>query len=175
VSQIIKGAKYTKSRRAVELVGISPKMTKSEALKLEYSIKQLPADKKISELKKEGSRMKIKKDLQALNKDVKALSRKMEKLIKDFDKSQKASVAKKPTARTTKRVPEKRALTKKRTAKLTATDKVLKIVMGRKKGVDTSTIMAKTGFNQKKVWAILLRAHKSGKIKRVDRGIYAGA
>ncbi len=45
------------------MVGISPKMTKSEALKLEYSIKQLPADKKISELKKEGSRMKIKKDL----------------------------------------------------------------------------------------------------------------
>ena len=175
MSQIIKGAKYTKSRRAVELVGISPKMTKSEALKLEYSIKQLPADKKISELKKEGSRMKIKKDLQALNKDVKALGKTIEKLIKDFDKSQKASVAKKPTAITTKRVPAKKALTKKRTAKLTATDKVLKIVMGRKKGVDTSTIMAKTGFNQKKVWAILLRAHKSGKIKRVDRGIYAGA
>jgi predicted GIY-YIG superfamily endonuclease len=54
VSQIIKGAKYTKSRRAVELVGISPKMTKSEALKLEYSIKQLPADKKNIRTKKGG-------------------------------------------------------------------------------------------------------------------------
>jgi putative endonuclease len=47
-----KGAKYTKSRRPVDLVGISPEMTKSEALKLEYSIKQLPADKKLSALKR---------------------------------------------------------------------------------------------------------------------------
>jgi len=45
-----KGAKYTRSRRPVELVGISPEMTKSEALKLEYSIKQLPADIKLSKL-----------------------------------------------------------------------------------------------------------------------------
>ena len=46
-----KGAKYTRSRRPVELIAISPEMTKSEALKLEYRIKQLPADKKISILK----------------------------------------------------------------------------------------------------------------------------
>ena len=45
-----KGARYARSRRPVELVGISPEMTKSEALKLEYKIKQLPADKKLSEL-----------------------------------------------------------------------------------------------------------------------------
>ena len=45
-----KGARYTRSRRPVELVGISPEMTKNEALKLEYKIKQLPADKKLSEL-----------------------------------------------------------------------------------------------------------------------------
>jgi putative endonuclease len=44
------GAKYTKSRRPVELVGIGSEMTKSEALKLEYRIKQLPSDKKIAEL-----------------------------------------------------------------------------------------------------------------------------
>ncbi len=47
-----KGAKYTRSRRPVDLVGISPEMTKSEALKLEYRIKQLPANKKISKLKR---------------------------------------------------------------------------------------------------------------------------
>ena len=43
-----KGAKYTRSRRPVELVGISPEMTKSSELKLEYRIKQLPTDKKIA-------------------------------------------------------------------------------------------------------------------------------
>ncbi|MGD8762359.1 MAG: GIY-YIG nuclease family protein [Desulfobacteraceae bacterium] len=49
-----KGARYTRSRRPVELVGISPEMTKSEALKLECKIKQLPADKKLSELTNRG-------------------------------------------------------------------------------------------------------------------------
>ena len=44
------GAKYTRSRRPVELVDVSPGMAKSEALKLEYKIKRLPADKKLSEL-----------------------------------------------------------------------------------------------------------------------------
>ena len=33
-----KGAKYTRSRRPVKLVGICPEMTKSEALKLEHRI-----------------------------------------------------------------------------------------------------------------------------------------
>ena len=46
-----KGAKYTRSRRPVVLVGVSPELTKSDALKLEYKIKQLPADRKITELK----------------------------------------------------------------------------------------------------------------------------
>jgi putative endonuclease len=47
-----KGAKYTRSRRPVELIAISTEMTKSEALKLEYRIKQLPADKKLSEFRR---------------------------------------------------------------------------------------------------------------------------
>ena len=98
-----KGAKYTRSRRPVELVGISPEMTKSEALKIEYRIKQLPADKKLSELTRKENEITIfKKDLQALKKDIKALERKMEKLIKEFDKGKKA--------------PAKKALAKKRTA-----------------------------------------------------------
>ena len=45
-----KGAKYTKSRIPVEMAGVSSKMTKSEALKLERHIKQVPAGKKIFEL-----------------------------------------------------------------------------------------------------------------------------
>ena len=40
-----KGSKYTKSRKPVELVAISRKMTKSDALKLEYQVKQLPISK----------------------------------------------------------------------------------------------------------------------------------
>ena len=46
------GAKYTRSRRPVVLVGTSRDMAKGDAFKLEYRIKQLPADKKIVELEK---------------------------------------------------------------------------------------------------------------------------
>ena len=52
-----KGAKYTRSRRPVELVGYSSKMTKSDALKLEYRIKQVPARHKLSELTKRKNDM----------------------------------------------------------------------------------------------------------------------
>jgi hypothetical protein len=41
-------------------------------------------------------------------------------------------------------------------------------------GIDPSTIITKTGFNQKKVWAIVLPAYKAGKIKRVGKGLYVG-
>lgn len=40
------GAKYTRSRRPVELVCASRKMSKSEAFKLEHRIKRLPAHRK---------------------------------------------------------------------------------------------------------------------------------
>ncbi|MBC8394318.1 MAG: GIY-YIG nuclease family protein, partial [Deltaproteobacteria bacterium] len=42
-----RGAKYTRSRRPVELVRASSEMTKSDALKLEYQVKRVPARKKI--------------------------------------------------------------------------------------------------------------------------------
>jgi putative endonuclease len=86
-----RGAKYTRSRRPVELVGISAEMKKSEALKLEYRIKQLPAGKKLSELlRKENEMTILRKDLQALNRDIKALEKKMVKLIAAVEKSERA-------------------------------------------------------------------------------------
>jgi len=45
-----KGAKYTRSRRPVELVGASSVMTRSNALKLEYRVKHVPAGSKYDEL-----------------------------------------------------------------------------------------------------------------------------
>ena len=172
-----KGAKYTRSRRPVELVGISPEMTKSEALKLEYSIKQLPADKKISKFtRKENVMAILKKDLQSLQREIKALGRKMEKLIKEFDKGKKAKVTKKTKAKTikaktTKRSPAQKAPAKKKTAQPTATAQVLNIIKRSKKGVKAATLMTKTGFDLKKVRNILQRTYKQGKIKRVEKGI----
>ena len=121
-----------------------------------------------------------KKDLQSLQKEIKALEKKMDKLIAAAGKSDKPKVAKKATAisvkaKTTKKAPAQKAPAKKKTTQPTATDKVLKIIRGSKKGVDTTTLMKMTGFNQKKVTNILQRTYKQGKIKRVGKGIYIGA
>jgi putative endonuclease len=50
-----KGAKYTRSRRPVHLTGTSTELTKSDALKLEYRVKQVPGIKKLSELQERGA------------------------------------------------------------------------------------------------------------------------
>jgi putative endonuclease len=77
-----KGAKYTRSRRPVKLVGVSSTMSKSGALKLEHRIKQLPANKKIAELRKPVPPMAtLKKDLQTLRREIRTLSKKMDILI----------------------------------------------------------------------------------------------
>ncbi len=158
------------------MVGVSFEKTKSEALKLEYRIKQIPADKKIAELtRKENVMAILKKDLQVLQREIKALGRKMEKLIKEFDEGKKTKVTKKVTAKTTKKAPAKKAPAKKRSSKLTATDQVLNIIKRSKKGVNAATLMTKTGFDLKKVRNILHRTHKQGKIKRVGKGIYVRA
>jgi hypothetical protein len=120
------------------------------------------------------------KDLQTLNKDIKALEKKMEKLITAAKKSEKPKIAKKTTAKpvkakTTQKVPAKKAPAKKKTAQPTATDQVLNIIKRSKKGVNTATLMTKTGFDQRKIWSIINRASKAGKIKRAGKGIYLGA
>ena len=51
-----KGAKYTRSRRPVTLVGTSSEMTRSDALRLEYRVKQVPSNKKEVELTKKDDR-----------------------------------------------------------------------------------------------------------------------
>ncbi len=48
------GTKYTKARRSVKLVAVSREMTKSDALKLEYSVKKLLGNRKINECMKGG-------------------------------------------------------------------------------------------------------------------------
>jgi putative endonuclease len=170
-----KGAKYTRSRRPVELVGVGPKMTKSEALKLEYRIKRLPPDKKIFELTKKETQMTVtKRDLQSLQRQIKTIEKKMEQLIAATEKSEKPRAAKKAPSKAAKRASAKKAPAK-RTAKLTATDQVLGIIKRSKRGVDAAELVKKTGFNLKKVRNIIQRTYKQGKIKRVGKGVYVGA
>lgn len=175
-----KGAKYTRSRRPVKLICVGQEMTKSEALKFEYRIKRLPADRKIAELTGKETAMTLKQDLKTLQKEIKALEKKMNKLVMAIEKSEKPKAAKKPRAKsvkakTTGKAPAKKAAAKNRSAKLTATDQVIKIIKRSKAGVDVATLVKKTGFDLKKVRNILSRTFKIGKIKRVRKGVYVGA
>jgi putative endonuclease len=51
-----KGAKYTRSRRPVTFVAASSHMTKSDALKLEYRVKQMPSEIKEHELARDNEK-----------------------------------------------------------------------------------------------------------------------
>ena len=115
--------------------------------------------------------MTITKDLQAISKELTKLVKQTEKLAIAFEK------AKKPNSKSIKPKTRAKAVTKKapvRAAKKTDTDKVLEIINRFKKGVDTATLMKKTGFDQKKVRNMLNRTYKQGKITRVEKGIYVG-
>ena len=121
----------------------------------------------------------LKRDLQAVKRDIKALERKMEKLLKAYGKPQKPKTVKKAKRKTVKvkakRTAIRKAAPRRKAAKTTATEQILKIIKRSRKGVDVPTLKTKTGFEDKKVRNIIFRASKEGKIKKVGRGIYIGA
>ena len=76
-----RGAKYTRSRRPVRLLGVSPKLTKSDALKLEYGVKQVPAGEKQNEFAKGKGALTINAmtEVRWIKKELKMLSMRVEK------------------------------------------------------------------------------------------------
>jgi predicted Rossmann fold nucleotide-binding protein DprA/Smf involved in DNA uptake len=121
---------------------------------------------------KEENKMTITKDLQAIKKELTKLVKQTEKLAAALGKAEK------PKAQSVKTKTKSKPATKKapvKAAKKTDTDKLLAFINRSKKGVDTATLMKKTGFDQKKVRNMLNRTYKQGKITRVAKGIYIGA
>jgi ATP-dependent RNA circularization protein (DNA/RNA ligase family) len=120
---------------------------------------------------KKENKMTITKDLQAISKELTKLAKQTEKLAAALGKAEK------PKAKSVKTMTKAKAVTKKapvKAAKITDTDKLIAIINRSKKGIDTATVMKKTGFNQKKVRNILFRTYKQGKITRAEKGIYVG-
>jgi predicted transcriptional regulator len=121
--------------------------------------------------------MTIQTELTAVQKKLTTLKLKVDNLIAAAEKGE-TKVAKPSKAKAVKATPVKKAPkapAKKKAARVTATDQVLNIINRSKKGVNTTTLMKKTGFNEKKVRNILNRTFKQGKIKRAEKGIYVGA
>ena len=108
---------------------------------------------------------------------LKTLAKGVEAIAEKVDEVSKAQGAvktkKKKPSTSAKKVKTAKKAAKKKTAKpATDTDKVLVIIGRSTKGVSTATIMAKTGYDQKKIANIIYRLRKQKKIKSVDKGVY---
>ena len=122
----------------------------------------------------------LKKNLQTVNKDLKALAKKVDKIVVAVGKLEKPKVAKKPKAKVVKRKPVKKTVAKKVAVKKravkkptkTITDTVLAIIRRSKKGVNTATLMKKTGFSERQIHNNVYKLKKAGKVKSVGKGVY---
>lgn len=124
----------------------------------------------------------IKASITFLSRSLKDLREGAEALIENVDRFEKAraKVVRKSKRRTPAKVrAKKKARVKKPPARkarrLTDTAQVLKIIKRHKRGVDLKKLRDRTGFQDNKIRDIVSRACKTGKIKRVDRGVYTGA
>ena len=116
--------------------------------------------------------------LSFMSEALKGLSAECERLLsKDAESTPGKRAERKIRARAQKKAPAKKiaVLKRKRAKKLSDTDKVLRAIRGYKKGVDIPRLKKKTGFADSKLRAIVYRASKEGRIKRVRRGVYTSA
>jgi predicted Rossmann fold nucleotide-binding protein DprA/Smf involved in DNA uptake len=116
--------------------------------------------------------------LKAVAEGLRTIAQGMEKIAEKLEDSTPKKQAKSKPARNTVAKPKKAALKKapvKKALKETAAETVLKIIAGSKKGVNSATLMDKTGFDKKKIANIVFKLRKQGKIKSVDKGVYTKA
>ena len=108
---------------------------------------------------------------------VEALAEKLEKMAKaqkDVKAKKKDTAEDKPSKKAVARKPAKKTAPKKEKP-MTAADTLLGIVKRSRKGIDTATLIEKTGYNQKKVANLIFKLKKQGKIKNVKKGVYVKA
>jgi hypothetical protein len=119
----------------------------------------------------------LKRSLQSILKGLKALTERTEKLEKQLAKFEKPKATKKPKpkakvkAKQVRKAPARKPVAKK-AAKITAVDSVLGIIQKSKGKVTTAQIKKKTGFSNKKIFDIVSRAKRQGKVKTAARGVY---
>lgn len=177
-----KGAKYTRSRIPVELLGTSSEMTKSDALKLEHRIKMRPANRKLTELKIERAQQKMKNaQIQAIQKELQLVVKSVQQLagsigvivnaVEKLAQTDPPKPAKAKRAPTRKKVVVKNGVVEK-IKRIPASKIVYDMIQKSAQGMDTAALMKATGFNQRKIHNITFRLKKQGRIRSEDRGIY---
>jgi len=109
----------------------------------------------------------LKKDLQAVNKEIKTLTNKVKKMIVAVEKSE--------TGKPAKKVVVKKPAVVKRATKLSAIATVLGLIQRSRNGIDTATLIKRTGFTNAKIHTLVYNLKKQGKVKSEKRGIYVKA
>jgi len=130
---------------------------------------------------------KLKKDLVAISKALNGLAQKVQKMQEQIGEEKKST--KKPKAKAVKKKAMKKAPARKvavkkaapkkavpkKASQATAVDTAFNIIKRYKKGVGMAALMEKTGYDQKKIFNLVFKLKKQGKIKSVDRGVYLKA
>ena len=177
-----KGAKYTRSRAPVELLGTSSEMTKSDALKFEHRIKMKPANRKLTELSIEKAQQKMEnaqiQEIQnALHSVVKSIQQLADSLGTIVTAVEKLAQADPPKPAKAKRAPTRKKVVLKngvveKIKRIPASQIVYDLIRKSAQGMDTAGLMKATGFNQRKIHNITFRLKKQGRIKSGERGVY---
>jgi len=110
---------------------------------------------------------RLKKDFQIISDQLKSILQRVEKMMSNIEIMEKGQG----------QINNKHSFLplekqNKGVKKRSATETVLKIIMRTKKGVTTAMIQKKTGYSNRKIWDIVHRAYRDGKIKKLDRGTY---
>jgi hypothetical protein len=118
----------------------------------------------------------LRKALESIEKDLQRMTQKIENMYGLLNNLEHALHTEEIKVRkpSTKRAARKPAAKKapKRPTRETATDAVLNVIATSRKGVTTGQIKEKTGFDERKIWGIVNRAKKQGKIKSEKKGVY---
>lgn len=100
--------------------------------------------------------------------------KRIQRCAKKANKLEKLKVAEKQKTKQVHVKGVKEAVPKK-AEPATAVDTVLAIINSSKKGIGTTALMEKTGYNQKKISNLVYKLGKQGKIKSVSKGVYVKA
>lgn len=176
------GAKYTRSRRPVTLVDARHRMTKSEALRLEYRIKKTAVERKRDllvngegqpEMRTTQILKEIQKELQTVVTGMQQLTDCVRNIVAAIEKLDAGDSPPPKTKRgpVRKKVVVRNGVVEK-IKRIPATKIVYDILKKSGKGMDTAELMKATGFDQRKIHNITFRLKKNGKIIAAERGVY---
>jgi hypothetical protein len=121
--------------------------------------------------------------MKSMAQGIEVLAEKLETITKSsVDVTPKRKAKTKPVRKAPAKSSKKKAVQKapkkavsKKSKPPTAADTVLGVINKSKKGVNTATLMEKTGYDQKKIANLVYKLKNQGKIKSVNKGVYLKA